>query len=243
MLKNIFWSENVKLKRSFLLYLHLLTLIAYPLLMGFYYGTRKNIVNSSVMIITFYELLALISPLVISIVIGLVFDREEKAGHCKNWLANPGKKGLTIGLQLFYYWLLYFFEIIGMSLIYFFILRFAFQINNISFIKILLTSFIFALLGLIQYELAQWIVLKLNVGGAMILGFFGVVISGLSITSLFDFIWPVIPWAWQIRLITFWEATISSQVQTLTAWEMIIPLILTMVLTLLIIKVFDNWQN
>jgi len=243
MLKNIFRSENVKLKRSFLLYLHLLTLIVYPLLMGLYYGTRKNIVNSSVMIITFYELLALISPLVISIVIGLVFDREEKAGHCKNWLANPGKKGLTIELQLLYYWLLYFLEIIGMSLIYFFILRFAFQINNISFIKILLTSFIFALFGLIQYELAQWIALKFNVGGAMILGFFGVVISGLSITSLFDFIWPVVPWAWQIRLITFWESTISSQVQILTAWEMVIPLILTVVLTCLIIKVFDNWQN
>ena len=243
MLKNVFRSESIKLKRSFLLYFHLVALIIFPVLLGLYYGNRKSAVTTTTMVTIFYELLAISSPIVISIVISLVFDREEKAGHCKNWLTIPGARGKIIQLQLFYYWVLYFIEIIGMSLLYFLILRFAFRVNGLSFIKIFLTSFIFAIFGFLQYEITQWLVLKFNVGGAMILGFFGLVFTCLSITNLFDFIWPVVPWAWQMRLMSFWLAGITSQVQSWTTMAMAVPVILTLGLPFLIIKSFNNWQN
>ena len=77
----------------------------------------------------------------------------------------------------------------------------------------------------------------------MILGLFGLVFACLSITNLFDFIWPVVPWAWQMRLMSFWLVGITSQVQSWTVMAMAVPVILTLGLPFLIIKSFNNWQN
>lgn len=243
MINKIFKAESEKLKRSFLLYMHLFVLLIFPLIMGLYYGSKKNFVNSQTMVISFYEILAIVSPLVISVVVCLVFDREEKAGSCKNWLSNPIGKGKTIMTQLLYYWLWYFVEIVGTSIFYYLILKYGFRVTGISFLKLLLTSIAFALFGFLQYAIAQLIVLKWNVGGAMILGFFGSVISALSITVIFDFIWPIVPWSWQIYLIAFWQKEMSLGSQKVIGLLMLIPLFLTVIFSLLIEKAYRNWQH
>lgn len=243
MFSKIFRAENTKLHRSFLLYLHLITLFAYPLLLGFYYGGRKGLVAPTAMVITFYKFLAMISPVIISIVICLVFDREEKAGEFKNWLAESGRKSMMIQGQLIYYWLWYVVEILGTSLIFYFILSFIYKIGNISFLKLLITSIAFALLGILQYELAEMIVLKWGIGGSLILGFFGSVISALAITSLFDIIWPIVPWACQVRLMLFWQSGVSRELQIFPAFEYIIPTVITTIFIFLANRYFNNWQG
>lgn len=243
MLKQVFKAENIKLKRSFLLYMHLIILLAFPILLGLYYGSRKLSVTSTTMMIIFYEILAMASPIIISIVICLVFDREEKAGNFKNWLTEPYSKAKAIQSQLTYYWLWYLIEIIIITLIYYLILVCLYRINGISFLKVIVTSIVFVLCGLVQYELTQAVALKWSIGGSLIMGFFGTVISLLSITSLFDFIWPVIPWAWQIRLITFWQSNISLGLIKLTALEYICPFIMTILIIILCRKYFNNWQG
>lgn len=243
MLKQTIKAENAKLKRSFLLYMHLIILVAFPILLGLYYGSRRFAISSANMVITFYEILAMASPIIISIVICLVFDREEKAGDFKNWLTEPYSKGKVIQSQLNYYWLWYVIEIIGISLIYYLILVGLYHITGISFLKLLVTSIVFALCGLVQYELAQIVVLKWGIGGSLVMGFFGTVVSLLGITSLFDFIWPVIPWAWQIRLITFWQHGISLGLIKLTALEYICPLIMMLIIIALGKKYFNSWQG
>ena len=243
MLKQVFKAENAKLKRSFLLYMHLIILVAFPILLGLYYGSRRFAISSANMFITFYEILAMASPIIISVVICLVFDREKKAGDFKNWLTEPYSKAKTIQSQLNYYWLWYVIEIIGITLIYYLILVVLYHITGISFLKTLVTSIVFALCGWVQYELAQVIALKWGIGGSLVMGFFGTVISLLGITSLFDFIWPVIPWAWQIRLITFWQHGISLGLIQLTILEYVCPLIMTLIIITLSRKYFNNWQG
>lgn len=243
MLKQTFKAENAKLKRSFLLYMHLIILVAFPVLLGLYYGSRKFTILSVNMFITYYEILAMASPIIISVVICLVFDREEKAGDFKNWLTEPYSKAKAIQSQLNYYWLWYVIEIIGISLIYYLILVGLYHIAGISFIKVLITSIVFVLCGWVQYELAQVVALKWGIGGSLVMGFFGTVISLLGITSLFDFIWPVIPWAWQIRLITFWQNNISFGLIQLTALEYVCPLIMTLIIIALSRKYFNSWQG
>lgn len=243
MLKSIFKAENIKLHRSVLLYLHLIALLIFPLLLGAYYGSRKNLTTPADMIDTFNTILALISPLAISIVISVVFDREEKAGNFQNWLTEPMSKGKIVTGQLVYYWLLYVIEIIGTSLIYYFILTVMYKVAGISFIKQLLTSIAFALLGFLEYELAEFSAMKWHVGGSLILGFFGSVISMLGTTSLFDLIWPIIPWAWQSRLTVFWLPNIPVIYRKIAALSYIVPILLTVIFSWMIIRYFSHWQG
>ncbi|MCO6527963.1 MAG: ABC transporter permease [Lactobacillus sp.] len=243
MLKRICGAENIKLRRSMLLYLHLIALIFLPVIFGWYYGSRKNLSSSENMINIFNTFLALASPFVISIVVCLVYDREKKAGDFKNWLTEPISRGKIVAGQLFYYWLLYVIEIIGTNLIYYLILTFGFKVVGISFIKLLLTSIAMALLGFLQYELAEVAAMKWNVGGSLVLGFFGSVIAMLATTSLFDFIWPIIPWAWQSRLTVFWLPNIPLAYQKVAALAYIIPILLTAIASWLIMRYFSHWQE
>ncbi len=241
--KSIFKAENIKLHRSMLLYLHLAALIIFPLLIGVYYGSRKNLTTSANMVDMFNTILALISPLAISIVVSVVFDREEKAGNFQNWLTQPMSKGKTIMGQLIYYWLLYVIEVIGTNLIYYLVLTAVYHVTGISFLKLFSLSIVFAVLGFLQYEFAELVSLKWNIGGSLILGFFGSVISMLGVTSLFDLVWPFIPWAWQGRLTVFWRLNISADYVKMATLSYLVPVILTAILSWLIFRYFNHWQG
>lgn len=243
MLKSIFKAENIKLHRSMLLYLHLAALIIFPLLIGVYYGSRKNLTTSANMVDMFNTILALISPLAISIVVSVVFDREEKAGNFQNWLTQPMNKGKIVMGQLIYYWLLYVIEVIGANLIYFLVLTAVYHVTGISFLKLFSLSIVFAVLGFLQYEIAELVSLKWNIGGSLILGFFGSVISMLGVTSLFDLVWPVIPWTWQSRLTVFWRLNIPSDYVKMATLSYLVPVILTAILSWLIFRYFNHWQG
>lgn len=241
--KSIFKAENIKLHRSMLLYLHLAALIIFPLLIGVYYGSRKNLTTSANMVDMFNTILALISPLAISIVVSVVFDREEKAGNFQNWLTQPMSKGKTIMGQLIYYWLLYVIEVIGTNLIYYLVLTAVYHVTGISFLKLFSLSIVFAVFGFLQYEFAELVSLKWNIGGSLILGFFGSVISMLGVTSLFDLIWPFIPWAWQSRLTVFWRLNIPADYVKMATLSYLVPVILTAILSWLIFRYFNHWQG
>lgn len=241
--KSIFKAENIKLHRSMLLYLHLAALIIFPLLIGVYYGSRKNLTTSANMVDMFNTILALISPLAISIVVSVVFDREEKAGNFQNWLTQPMSKGKTIMGQLIFYWLLYVIEVIGTNLIYYLVLTAVFHVTGISFLKLFSLSIVFAVLGFLQYEFAELVSLKWNIGGSLILGFFGSVISMLGVTSLFDLVWPFIPWAWQSRLTVFWRLNIPADYVKMATLSYLVPVILTAILSWLIFRYFNHWQG
>lgn len=241
--KSIFKAENIKLHRSMLLYLHLAALIIFPLLIGVYYGSRKNLTTSANMVDMFSTILALISPLAISIVVSVVFDREEKAGNFQNWLTQPMSKGKTIMGQLIYYWLLYVIEVIGTNLIYYLVLTAVYHVTGISFLKLFSLSIVFAVLGFLQYEFAELVSLKWNIGGSLILGFFGSVISMLGVTSLFDLVWPFIPWAWQSRLTVFWRLNIPADYVKMATLSYLVPVILTAILSWLIFRYFNHWQG
>ena len=243
MISHVFRAENLKLKRSFLLYLHVIVLFLYPIMMALYLGGRKRIISPDRIITVYFDILALATPIIISIVISLVYDREEKAGHFKNWLSESIEKQRLIQLQLDYYYFLYIIEIVGMSLIFYGFIFAFYQVNTISCLKFLLTVLGFALLGFCQYEIAELFALKWGTGGCLILGFFGTVITFLGPTVLLDWIWPILPWAWQIRLNTFWQNGISDSLIKITLAEYLLPLILTNIIIRLALRYFKKWQG
>lgn len=243
MIQRVFKSESIKLKRSFLLYLHLIVLIVFPVVLAIYYGARSRYISSKTIVITFFEILAMATPIMISIIVSMVYDREEKAGNFKNWLSEATNKGDLIQFQLIYYWFWYAIEILGISIIFYLILVINYHMVGIAFTSFILTSVVFIILAIFQYELTEIVALKWGVGGALVLGFFGTVISLLGITSLLDFVWPIVPWTWQIRLITFWQNGITSGLLQVTLLEYIIPLILTVVLLTTGQKYFSRWQS
>jgi lantibiotic protection ABC transporter MutG family permease subunit len=216
MIRRVFAAETIKLRRSPLLILHAVVLAIYPLVMAFYDGQRCQSISAAGMVMTFFELIAVVSPVLISIVVSMVYDREKNAGSFKNMLAQPMPAGRMIRFQLGYYWMLYAIEVIGSSALFLLWLWVFFRLTTIPAGPFLLTAMAFALLGLAQYFLAQLVVVRWGVGATLTMGFFGTVIALLGTTVIFDWIWPIVPWAWQIRLVTFWMPGVSSGVRRLT---------------------------
>ncbi len=241
MILNIFTSEYRKLKRSLILYIHIIIFIFFPLILGLYYRNKVAYLGQNTIYTVFYETLAIASPIMISIVTCLVFDREEKAGKFKNWLSTPFNKVALLQIQLIFYWLLYFIEIIGVSLIFYLIIDF--PIKTYILPKIILVSTLFSILGFSLYQITFIFSLKWNTSGALIIGIFGVILAFLGITSLFDNYWVLFPWTWQIRTVIFWQPNISKLILNISKIEYLVCLCLIFVISMLSIAICKKWEG
>lgn len=245
MIKRIFSSEMLKSKRSFIFWAHFVSIIGFPILLGGYYGSRYPAVHSTQIIISYYEFLAILTPLAISIVTCVVFDREQKAGNFKNLLSLPENKAVVIQIQLLYYWLLYAVVVLGSTVIYYFILEYLFGLTMPSFYLLIITSLAFSLVAFFQYELAYLITSVWNAGSGLVIGFFGSLLAILSITVLLDKIWFFMPWSWQIRLIAFWQPGTLKNTQMLFwyASKYIFCVILTILILVISSIYYKRWTG
>lgn len=240
MIINIFASEISKLKRSLILYIHLFVLVLFPTLIGFYYKNRIRFMNRADVYSTFYELLAIASPIMIGIIICLVFDREEKVGNFKNWSSMPINKTKIMQIQLLFYWILYLFEILVISLIFY---AFVGGTSSISILKIITINTLFSILSYALYQISFILSLRWGISGALICGIFGVILSFLGITSLLDNFWVLVPWTWQIRTIIFLRVKASLQVLNVIKIEYLICIGITALITFLSILYCKKWER
>lgn len=67
--------------------------------------------------------------------------------------------------------------------------------------------------------------------------------NALGVTSLFDLVWPFIPWAWQSRLTVFWRLNIPADYVKMATLSYLVPVILTAILSWLIFRYFNHWQG
>lgn len=245
MIKRIFNSENLKIKRSFILWVHIASIIVFPALLGGYYGSRYPAVHVAQIIVNYYEFLAILTPLAINIVTCIIFDREQKAGNFKNLLSLSENKAAVIQTQMFYYWALYTIVVLGGTLIYFLILKCFFGLTMPSFYLLLITSMVFSLVALFQYELAYLVTSIWGAGSSLVIGFFGSLLAVLSITVLLDKVWFLIPWSWQIRLIGFWQPGVleNSQIAFWYASKYIPCVILTILILTISSAYYKNWAG
>ena len=235
----------MKLRRSFILWIHIFSAIVFPVLLGIYYGNRYPTVNLSQVIINYYEFLSILTPIAISIVVCVIFDREQKAGHFKNILSLPESKVTIIKSQILYYWSLYAVVVVGSTIIYYVLLKFVFNLPMPSFFSIIITSVVLTLLAYFYYELTYLAIGLLGNGSGLIIGFFGSLISVLSLTVLVDKVWPFIPWSWQIRLIGFWQPGVlqSTHIMLWYSYKYVTSVILTIIIIIVSSVCYKNWTG
>ena len=209
-MRNVFSSEMIKLKRSYIGYIHIATMIIYPVVLAFLLGLNKYIKTPQTVMIDFFIIISIASPVMISILAAIFNDREVKAGGYKNILSTPYVPVNIMLIQVMFYILLYFCEIILSFIIYWILLRLLFNIMFLPFYYCLLFCVFFASLSIVQYFMSFIIAKLFNTTGVLIFGFMGFILSALSETVIFDNSWTVVPWAWQIRTIALFKTNIVS---------------------------------
>ena len=207
---HIFMSEIIKLKRSYIGYIHIATMIIYPVLLSVLLGLNRYIKTKQTIMVDFFIIISIASPVMISILAAMFNDREVKAGEYKNELSTPYHPVNVIQIQILFYIILYFCEITLSFVIYWIILRLFFNVMFLPFYYCILFCIFFSSLSIIQYFMSFIIAKMFNTTGVLIFGFMGFILSALSETVIFDKSWIILPWAWQIRTIGLFKVNIVS---------------------------------
>lgn len=244
MLTNVYKSENIKLHRSLIFWIHVAVAVVLPIIIAIYVGTHVGSFGKLKVMNNFYPVIAIATLLMISIIISLVFDREHNAGNFKNILSQPYSKHAVLQAQTLYFTSWYFLEMIFMSALYYLCLL-LFHINLPSIMAFLSISIMFSILSFCQYELTQIVAYRFGVGGAIILGFVGTLLALMGNYGMFDRIWYLIPWVWQPRLAAFWMPGILNTSKQFWGYLlMYLPAILiTAIIYFLANQYIDRWQK
>jgi len=184
-------ADFIKLKRTSITYIHILIPIIGASLFLFYYSISSW--STETKLAAYYHAMAIIFPLLIGIITGIITDQEEGAGGFQNMFTILKGKATSYLSKLFVLLLLSVFSIIMA------ILTFALVFKNYS-LEFYISLGIALFLGNIPlYILHLFISFRFGKGASIGLGFAGALISALMETGLGDGIWQFIPWAWGIR--------------------------------------------
>lgn len=204
-------GEFKKRKRSLFLLLHLGIPLILPCSLVMYFLSRNNSINSEVSYFIFFELIGIGTPVIISIICGMVADSENEAGHFQNMFGIIQSKTITFMSQTTMMIVSYSTAIFLTISIYFLVLKFLIGVNGIHFTLYYLTGIIFIVASIFQYFFYQVIGYKYGIGITSICGFGGLIIAALSLTTIGDKVWGFLPWAWANRfsekLTEYWKTT------------------------------------
>jgi ABC-2 type transport system permease protein len=245
-------AEFKKRNRSLFLLLHLVIPLTLSGIWVTYISARKDLVNPQFIYVTFFELLGIGTPLIISIICGVVSDSEDEAGNFQNMLGLTKSKAVTFISQISMMILSYFFAILLAISTYTLALKYLVGVDEINFSLYFLTGFVFTLCGVFLYFFYQIIGYKYGIGMCSIGGFAGLIIAALSITSIGDKIWIFLPWAWPNRfsLYLFGHSEISQSTitdnytnSTIVLKGCVSSFIFTIIVITLSIFWFKNWYG
>ncbi|MDO5410637.1 MAG: lantibiotic immunity ABC transporter MutG family permease subunit [Lachnospiraceae bacterium] len=188
-------AEFLKCKHSPVLYLHLLVpIIGAVVFAGYFRISSWNVVTE---ISAYLEVLAVAFPFLIGIIIGMIVQIENQAGHFQLMLGTiPSRSAAYIGKLAFLL-----ISAMGATVL-------ALGTFCMIYGKISLSFYIKAWLFLIAtilplYLIYLFIGMRFGKGACMGLGIAGSLISALMITGLGDAVWKYIPWAWSVRTMDY----------------------------------------
>ncbi|WP_163582617.1 lantibiotic immunity ABC transporter MutG family permease subunit [Gracilibacillus saliphilus] len=192
-------GEFKKRKRSLFLLLHFGIPLILPGTLVMYFLSRNGLISSEASYVIFYELIGVGTPVIISIICGMVADSENKAGHFQNMLGVIQSKAISFisqtTMMIFSYCVAMFLTIS----IYTLALKSLVGVDEVNFTLYYLTGIIFVIASTFQYLFYQVIGYKYGIGICSISGFGGLIIAALSMTSIGNKIWAFLPWAWANR--------------------------------------------
>ncbi|MDG0949139.1 lantibiotic immunity ABC transporter MutG family permease subunit [Bacillus paranthracis] len=245
-------AEFKKRNRSLFLLLHLVIPLVLSGIWMTYISARKDLVNPQFIYVTFFELLAIGTPLIISIICGMVSDSEDEAGNFQNMLGVTKKKTVTFISQISMMILSYFFAILLAISTYTLALKYLVGVDEINFALYFLNGLIFTMCSIFLYFFYQVIGYKYGMGMCSIGGFAGLIIAALSITSIGDKVWIFLPWAWPNRFSLYLFGQLENHQSTITdnytnstivLNGCIILFIFTVIIIIISIFWFKNWYG
>ncbi|EJO5348588.1 lantibiotic immunity ABC transporter MutG family permease subunit [Clostridium botulinum] len=184
-------SDFYKLKRTPILCIHVFIPLLGAVLFLLYYsfGAKGNIAS----ICGYLETLAIVFPLLIGLITGMVIEQEEQVGNFQMLLGSTKCKGVTYISKLILLFLLGSFSVI--IAIGIFAIGFK-KMDAIFYVQEAITLFV---ANIILYIVHVLISIKLGKGASIGLGIGGTLLSALMLTGLGDRVWQWIPWAFGVR--------------------------------------------
>lgn len=194
-------------------------------------------------IMAYIQLISMSFPLIISIVVNMVYEQEQEAGFQyflgianKRYNVHFSKLILILILGLISTLI----TIVGFGIIFYLMGN---SITNVGFY--LRQSFIIFGSNIVIYMIQYLVVFSLGKGASIGLGIIGSLISALMETGIGDNIWSMVPWAYSIRLcsyFTLYNANILIQKQPIV--QSIIMMIAYLVISLVVLLIFSkHWEG
>lgn len=192
-------AEFKKRKRSLFLLLHLGVPLVFPGALVMYFLSRNHSISSEASYVIFFELIGVGTPVIISIICGIVADSENEAGHFQNMLGIIQSKSISFMSQTAMLIFSYSAALFLTIFIYSLSLTFLVGVDEVSHTLYYLTGIIFTGTSVFQYGFYQVIGYKYGIGISSLCGFGGLIIAALSLTAIGEKVWAFLPWAWANR--------------------------------------------
>lgn len=213
---NSLLGEFKKRKRSLFLLLHVCLPFLLPTILVLYALLRNAPLSAEAYYSILFQLIGVSTPVIISILCGLVADAESEAGQFQNILGVAKSKSISFFSQITMLLLSYSAAIFLTISFYVCALRWIVHVEDIHLSLFYGSGIIFIIAAIFQYLLYQFISYKHGIEISGIFGFAGMIIAALSLTSQGDKIWPFLPWAWANRFSDYFTHFI-----TVTDFELI----------------------
>lgn len=181
-------SDFYKLRHTSILWIHLLLPLAGAFIFLAYYSISSWDLTKKIS--TYLEALAIIFPLLIGLISGIVIEQEQQAGNFQTLISSTKLKCITYLSKLILLLLLGSFSIslaVGI---------FALGFQTVPRLFYLKAAGVLVIGDIFLYILHVFISLQFGKGSSTGLGIVGSLISSLMLTGLGDNMWHWTPWAW-----------------------------------------------
>lgn len=200
----LFYSEWLKTKRTPIRWLTFVTPILFAGFVLAYFFIRGVRVENLFSVFTLFieGWTVLVIPLGAGLLPGLMNQQEEFAGQFTGWLACQiprhrlylGKLAILMASASVSLMMATCILLAGLTLL--------FQLPMVW--PIFTAAVLLAIIGTFPLlALHLWVSLAWGMGASIAIGGAGLLVAALMATSLGDSIWPVVPWAWPVRMAIF----------------------------------------
>lgn len=230
-------SEFFKLRHSSFFAMHILIPICGVIIVWFYSIFTK--VSSINKFIAFIQIIAMVYPIIISIICELVAEQEVDAGHCQNILSLPSRCKVICS-KLFFLLIMGFFSVL-LSIVSFSVLLFMFDKEfELTISKALITVGAMWISNISLYILHLILAFKFGKNVCVSVGAVGSLTSALMETGLGTNIWFVCPYGLGIRLSKF-AVSYSFHLRFRISAEISLGILSTIISTVILFVALILW--
>lgn len=179
---------------------------------------RSSPLSKEDQVLIFLQSVAMAFPMLIAIIIGLVYEAEEEAGHFQNLLALTYSKKYAIFISWLVVYLLGFMAclvtVVGFGIV--------FEGSGMSLEKInkyVQRAVILSLSQMCLYLMTYILCFSFGKGMALGFGIFNTLLSPLLYLGLGDGIWQYVPAGYGIRLISYYEVIVTEKIKHIGIWQ------------------------